>query len=114
MTRVPPWWLIAGSITAKDPVYSSLTVGFRIVGPRRPGRLLPVLAAVSGAKDGGPQMPSARSHKHGTPVTRIEHDVVRDVTKEGRPVQLPSAPTVTRFENPRPLSRRDEQDNSAA
>src|SRR5215813_574370 len=36
MTGFPPWWLIAGTITVQDPVFYSLTVGFRIVGSRRP------------------------------------------------------------------------------
>jgi hypothetical protein len=54
-------------------------------------------------------MPRASGQQYRSPIARIQHDVVHDMAEEGRPRELPGAPSVVRPQEKRPLTGSDQE-----
>ena len=110
VSRSPAWPGVSQNVWSTDAPGGSLG---RLRERRRPRGLLPVATEIGRAEHGRAEVAGLRRRQQGAPVARVELQVTDDVAEEVRPVDLPGLAPGVAVEEPRPLARRDQQDESA-
>ena len=111
-SRVPSVRLVGVARCEPEGVVDDATLlALRRLGEsRRPRCFFPSAAKVRRAKDGGTEMSRRRGRQKRLSIPRVEHQVVDDVTEKVRPVRPPRPASCIAMEQPRTLSRRDQDE----
>src|SRR5207249_5173398 len=76
-------------------------------------RLFPGLAEICGPEDRGTKVAGARRREQGSPISRVEHEMVHDVAQKHRLCQLPGSTGAVAAQEERTLAGADEQGHRA-